>query len=552
MKVLPLYDRNDNLLDYALIDDDDFDRTEKYKWRRESYERKDREPRQYAFARVEGIRMRLHQLILGKPDADEDVIDHISHDGLDNRKNNLRIVSGRLNAQNALKPGESASKFIGVSRKNDDWFAYCAGTYLGHFETEKACAISHDRAAIMIYGPQALTNGFQDEPQPKRIRERSDRDLPLGVTKIERKTKQFLTQCNGRYVGTYDNADAAHDAYVLAKLRHDAERQARILALPIARNSDGVAVIYLYSKTGEIKNECLVDNESWHDLMMHRWHLTGQYACSRIDGRDIQMHNYLLKSAWIDHKNGNKMDNRNKNLCKTTRSGNSQNVRRFSKNVPEYQGVYRSRAGTRYEAAIIHQGIQYYLGSFKFKESAALAYNEKALELFENPKLNIVDESAIDQSDNNVKVRKGTSRFRGVSSHKNRWTAFAQKDGDYIQSTGHFSEEEAGITYNHLAAEMFGSKARLNDITLGEAKKARIEGIFKFLEGKGVSRNRKKYVAKIQKEGKVHRLGPFCTYDDAHEAYIRKWMELFYTEYDERLPGWSLEKALNTTEAIYA
>ena len=39
MKVLPLYDRNDVFLDWALVDDDDFERAEPYKWRRESYER---------------------------------------------------------------------------------------------------------------------------------------------------------------------------------------------------------------------------------------------------------------------------------------------------------------------------------------------------------------------------------------------------------------------------------------------------------------------------------------------------------------------------------
>lgn len=81
MKVLPLYDRDGNFLDWALVDDDVFERAEQYTWRRESYERKNSEPREYAFARIDGVRTRLHHLVMNLPTVDEDVIDHRNHDG---------------------------------------------------------------------------------------------------------------------------------------------------------------------------------------------------------------------------------------------------------------------------------------------------------------------------------------------------------------------------------------------------------------------------------------------------------------------------------------
>lgn len=136
MKVLPLYDRAENLLDWALVDDDVFERAEKYTWRRESYERKNGEPREYAFARIDGVRVRLHHFVMGLPTVDEDVTDHRNHDGLDDRRCNLRQASGKQNAQNAYKPWDSLSEYIGVTPKGTYWQATCGGVYLGQYKTE--------------------------------------------------------------------------------------------------------------------------------------------------------------------------------------------------------------------------------------------------------------------------------------------------------------------------------------------------------------------------------------------------------------------------------
>lgn len=166
MKVLPLYDRNDNLLDYALVDDDDFERGEQYTWRLESYKRKNREPRQYAYATIDKIRTRLHHFVMGWPPQDEDVIDHKDGDGLHNRKVNLRVASGRQNGQNALKPWDSLSEYIGVSPQKGSFSAMCGGLYLGRYITERDAAIAYDHAAVLTYGPEALTNGLQSEAAP--------------------------------------------------------------------------------------------------------------------------------------------------------------------------------------------------------------------------------------------------------------------------------------------------------------------------------------------------------------------------------------------------
>jgi hypothetical protein len=83
----------------ALVDDDIYEAIGHLKW----YARKDKN-RYYAvrnFQKSKGQRgaIYLHHIVIGYP-LDNQEVDHIDGDGLNNQRNNLRIVTNRKNQQN--------------------------------------------------------------------------------------------------------------------------------------------------------------------------------------------------------------------------------------------------------------------------------------------------------------------------------------------------------------------------------------------------------------------------------------------------------------------
>lgn len=62
----------------------------------------------------------MHRTILGLGAGDKRQVDHWDHDGLNNRRSNLRIASQRDNSRNVRKH-HGASRFKGVSRNPAQW-----------------------------------------------------------------------------------------------------------------------------------------------------------------------------------------------------------------------------------------------------------------------------------------------------------------------------------------------------------------------------------------------------------------------------------------------
>ncbi len=101
-----------------------------------------------------------------------------------------------------------------------------------------------------------------------------------------------------------------------------------------------------------------------------------------VGGRVLQSHRvawYLyygkMPKQYIDHVNGDKLDNRIKNLREVTKRENSQNIKKpYPKNKCGYLGVCRTNKSLSYSAAIRIKGKTTHIGVFKTAIEAHEAY----------------------------------------------------------------------------------------------------------------------------------------------------------------------------------
>ena len=142
----------------------------------------------------------------------------------------------------------------------------------------------------------------------------------------------------------------------------------------------GTVVILLRSG-----KQILVDPESVEVLSRYTWCITGTgYAMSRTTGPATLMHRLLAGAKageYVDHINGDPLDNRLSNLRRCRKQQNEFNTKIRSDNKSGYRGVCKARRG-KYRAYIVKDGKQHSLGEFSNPVDAARAYNRKAIEMF--------------------------------------------------------------------------------------------------------------------------------------------------------------------------
>ncbi len=99
---------------------------------------------------------------------------------------------------------------------------------------------------------------------------------------------------------------------------------------------------------------------------------------------EIYLHRMIMKTnkgQYVDHKDGNTLNNCKTNLriCNNQQNCSNQKIR--SNNTSGYKGVYFSKKNKKFMAQININGKAKNLGSFISAKEAAIAYNKKAMEI---------------------------------------------------------------------------------------------------------------------------------------------------------------------------
>ena len=149
----------------ALVDEADYELVSAYSWGVHEHVRPSGATvGPYARAGVRCPDGRYTTLLMHKVISGWAQTDHINHDGLDNRRDNLREASTRQNAQNRLSHRGTSSIYKGVfwNTRQARWQAKITvggrQVWLGTYLDEAAAGRAYDAAAIEHFGPFACLN----------------------------------------------------------------------------------------------------------------------------------------------------------------------------------------------------------------------------------------------------------------------------------------------------------------------------------------------------------------------------------------------------------
>lgn len=148
--------------------------------------------------------------------------------------------------------------------------------------------------------------------------------------------------------------------------------------------------------------EILIDEEDLPLVQGFGWYVwtnpnKPRYAVAKIGGKQIRMHRILMnpsgKEQFVDHVNGNGLDNRRENLRLCSRGQNARNARKRRDGLSsKFRGVCWHKAANGFAAQIQHNGRHSHLGVFKTQERAAAEYDLAAIEMHgEFARLNFPD-----------------------------------------------------------------------------------------------------------------------------------------------------------------
>ena len=153
---------------FALIDESDLPLIEKHKWHVNKSPYNIHAATNIKQENKQWKLFKMHRFILNAPK--EMQVDHINHDGLDNRRENLRLCTPSQNSANRRARKNGTSKFRGVSWHKVDrkWMVALAKEgrieYVGRFENEIEAAKAYNTKAIELHGAFAHLNIIETHP----------------------------------------------------------------------------------------------------------------------------------------------------------------------------------------------------------------------------------------------------------------------------------------------------------------------------------------------------------------------------------------------------
>lgn len=146
---------------FTIVDDKDYEWLNRINW----YYSLTKDGNEYVLTKINYKTTYMHRLILNLQNSPKHIYtDHINGNGLDNRRQNLRISNNHLNQANQKLSKSSTSGFKGVywHKQNNRWAVQIMverkHISLGGYKDKLEAAKAYDQGALKYFGEYARLN----------------------------------------------------------------------------------------------------------------------------------------------------------------------------------------------------------------------------------------------------------------------------------------------------------------------------------------------------------------------------------------------------------
>jgi hypothetical protein len=425
----------------ALVSEEDYELISKYKWylNREGY----------ASGFVDKKAWRMHRFII-KPSQDQQV-DHINRIKTDNRRTNLRSLSREKNNENKGKSKIFSSKYFGTFLIRGKYQANIVHNgkllYLGRYDTEIAAAerrdmyIVHNNIGHIELNFPNKKEEYKNTPYIENKVQNPKTSQYIGVYK--RKTFYYAhIKVNnkkiaiGKTQNEYDSA-CMYDNYIITNKIPNKK-----LNFPekFNKNNKHIKITYetIENNNTTIKliipnplNKSIIIDKSDYDLIKYytcRITTTG-YVYVSIGRKHKALHRVLMNvtdpKIYVDHIDGNPLNNKRNNLRLSDSTKNAQNKSKFSGDfTSKYIGIYYKPKEKKWYGSIRSDYKKLYCNSDISEEFAARRRDVFILENLQHtdfkPNFTWTPEEIIEWKIKLDYKKKKTSEYIGVSYHTAR------------------------------------------------------------------------------------------------------------------------------------
>ena len=342
-----------------------------------------------------------HRLITNAPDGMK--VDHINHIRTDNRLENLRVGTIADNNQNKPKQKNCTSSYYGVHVKNGNRYkvtfmyygeSICVGTY----DTELKAAEMYD---MYLVQNNIILKSFNF---PDRMEEYKQRIVNNEIVKkVVINTSIYKGVNFDKWSNVYratimvdgnksnllrskNEIDCAHayDEYIVNhKLPNRVlnfpekypnfipEKEIKTTCVDIGKGRD-VKISINTESEGSI-----IEKSDYERVMYYHCKMSNGYVAIDVDGKLLKLSRYLMnvydENVHVDHKHGDKLDNRKRNLRCSTAQNNSKNKGKSENKSSVYMGVTYDVNRNRWLARVGGAGKVNNIGSFEYEKDAARA-----------------------------------------------------------------------------------------------------------------------------------------------------------------------------------